>query len=224
MKPYRLLDNASDHGATLMLYQHGDEFSIRVEREGELMNSRNHHSEDQLAELACASIAARDAPRLLVGGLGMGFTLAAALSHVDASASVMVAELLPAVVRWNRVYLGAAAGFPLNDRRVTVVEADVGKVMRQYRGRFDAIMLDVDNGPDGFTRDANDALYNLRGLNNAYDALNAGGVLTVWSAFPDGAFTQRMCKVGFDVEQRSVRAYSTKSKARHTIWVGRRIC
>ncbi|MDX8413340.1 MAG: hypothetical protein R8J85_04560 [Mariprofundales bacterium] len=218
-----LLDTISEHGATLMLYQHGDAFSIRVDREGELMNSRNHYSEDQLAALACAHLAKIAAPRLLVGGLGMGFTLAAALSHANSSASVMVAELLPAVVGWNRDYLGAAAGFPLDDGRVTVVEADVGKVMRQHQGCFDAIMLDVDNGPDGFTRDANDALYNLRGLNSAYNALQPNGVLTVWSVLPDAAFTQRMCKVGFDVEQRSVRAYNTKSKVRHTIWVGRRI-
>ena len=220
MIPYRLLDTATEHDTTLRLYQRGVDFSIRVDKAGDLMNSRTHHSEDVLAELACRHIAGRDAPHLLVGGLGMGFTLAAALAHSDASARITVAELMSAVVRWNREYLGIVAGFPLDDERVSVLEQDVSKVMREHENGFDAIMLDVDNGPDAFTRDDNDALYGLRGLNNAFDALKPGGVLTVWSAFPDRAFTQRMMKVGFDVQERRVRAHKNRGNNRHTIWVG----
>jgi len=220
VNPYILIDTTSDHGATLRLYQRDDEFSIRVDKQGELMNSRLHHSENALAELACEHVTGVEDPQLLVGGLGMGFTLAAALSHTGTAAQVTVSELMPAVVCWNRKYLGVVAGFPLNDARVHVVEQDVGKVMHEHKNGFDAIMLDVDNGPDGFTRDDNDALYGLRGLNNAYEALKPGGVLTVWSACTDAAFTQRMLKIGFNVEERRVRAHTAKSGRKHNIWIG----
>jgi len=220
--PYSLIDSASEHGATLRLYQRGDEFSIRVDGQGELMNSRQHHSEDVLAELACARIRERKAPRLLVGGLGMGFTLRAALSHAPATARITVAELMPAVVRWNRAHLGALAGFPLDDARVTVQERDVGQIMREHRNGFDAIMLDVDNGPDGFTREDNDALYGYPGLNTAFEALRPGGALTVWSCAPDRAFTQRMRKVGFEVTEQDVRARAGGRGDRHHLWLGLR--
>jgi len=220
MIPFRLLDSTTEHGATLKLYQRGVDFSIRVEKTGELMNSRSHHSEDALAELACDVIADRPGARLLVGGLGMGFTLAAALARCRPDAVIRVAELLPAVVRWNREYLGIVSGFPLDDPRVTVLEQDVGKIMREQRGGYDAIMLDVDNGPDAFTCGDNDSLYGLRGLNAAYQALTPGGVLTVWSAFPDDAFTRRMMKVGFQVSQQRVRAHRNQADKRHTIWIG----
>lgn len=219
MIPYQLIDTATEHGTTLRLYQREDEFSIRVDKAGELMNTRQHNSEDVLAELACAKITGRSNAELLVGGLGIGFTLAAALSHSDATATVTVSELMPSVVRWNRDYMGAAAGFPLRDPRVVVLEQDVGRVMQEHRGHFDAIMLDVDNGPDAFTRDDNDSLYGLRGVNDAYDALKPGGVLTVWSAFGDEAFTQRLIKVGFTVEQQRVRAHKAQRGNRHTIWI-----
>ena len=218
--PYTLLDTCSDHGTTLKLYQRGDEFSIRVPKQGELMNSSLHNSEEALAKLACEHVTGLEAPHLLVGGLGMGFTLAATLAHTGSSARVMVCELMPSVVRWNHRYFGMVAGFPLDDERVYVVEQDVDKVMRENKGGFDAIMLDVDNGPDGFTRDDNDALYGLRGLNNAYDALKPGGVLTVWSAAPDEAFTQRMLKVGFRVKEKSVRAQSARRGVMHNVWIG----
>jgi len=220
MIPFRLIDTATEHGATLRLYQRGVDFSIRVDNAGDLMNSRQHHSEDILAELACTPVAGRKCPHLLVGGLGMGFTLAAALAHSGPDARITVSELMPAVVRWNREYLGILTGNPLDDERVTVLEQDVGQLMQEHKNDFDAIMLDVDNGPDAFTRDDNDSLYGLRGLNNAYTALKPGGVLTVWSAFPDERFTQRMMKIGFDVEQRRVRAHKNQAGNRHTIWIG----
>jgi len=222
MIPYRLIDTATEHDTTLRLYQRGVDYSIRVDKAGDLMNSRTHHSEDVLAELACKPVASRKNPHLLVGGLGMGFTLAAALSLVGPSARVTVSELMTAVVRWNREYLGIVAGCPLDDERVSVIEQDVGKVMYDHKNGFDAIMLDVDNGPDAFTRDDNDSLYGLRGLNDAYEALKSGGVLTVWSAFPDDAFTRRMMKVGFQVEQQRVRAHKNQASHRHTIWIGKK--
>ena len=220
MIPFKLLDTATEHGTTLRLYQSGADFSIRVDKAGDLMNSRTHHSEDVLAELACEHIAGRKSPHLLVGGLGMGFTLAAVLANTTPCARVTVSELLPAVVRWNREYLGIVAGFPLDDTRVEVVEQDVGKVMSEHQNGFDAIMLDVDNGPDAFTVDDNEALYGLHGLNNAYASLKPGGILTIWSAFPDTDFTQRMMKIGFDVEIRRVRAHAKQRSIRHTIWIG----
>lgn len=184
------------------------------------MNSRAHHSEDVLAELACARLGKRKRPRLLVGGLGMGYTLRAALDHAGAQARIIVSELLPAVVRWNREYLGGLAGHPLNDPRVEVLEQDVSKVMQQHPQGFDAIMLDVDNGPDGFTREDNDSLYGFYGLSNAYAALKPGGVLTVWSAAPDRAFAQRLQKSGFKVDERQVSAVKGKRGTKHTIWIG----
>lgn len=220
MIPFRLIDEATEHGTTLRLYQRGIDYSIRVDNAGDLMNSRTHHSEDVLAELACKPIANRNNVHVLVGGLGMGFTLAAALLHAGPKAKVTVSELMPAVVRWNREHLGIVAGCPLDDERVHVIEQDVGKVMQENQQGFDAIMLDVDNGPDAFTRDDNDSLYGFRGLNNAYDALKPGGILTVWSAFSDTAFTQRMKKVGFKVEQKRVAAHKSQKNTIHTIWVG----
>ena len=222
MIPYTLLDSVTEHGAVLRLYQRGDEFSIRVDQQGELMNSRLHNSEDVLAELACAHLNPKKPARLLVGGLGMGFTLRAALTHSGPQARVTVSELAPSVVRWNREHLGKLAGFPLNDERVDVLEQDVGKVMREHKGGFDAIMLDVDNGPDGFTREDNDSLYGYDGLNNAYAALKPGGVLTVWSSAPDRAFTERMMKVGFKVSEQRVYARIGKRGEKHNIWIGTR--
>lgn len=219
MIPFKLIDTTSHAGVMLRLYQRGDEFSIRVDKAGELMNSRAHNSEELLAELACRVIAGREKPHLLVGGLGMGFTLAAVLSHAGHDARITVSELIPAVVRWNRLYMGPLAGFPLNDGRVCVLEQDVCLVM-QAHDNFDAIMLDVDNGPSSFTHADNNALYNLRGLNRAFNALRPGGVLTVWSATSDPAFTQRMIMAGFEVTQQRAGSHKARRGNRHTIWIG----
>jgi spermidine synthase len=219
---YTLLDSSTEHGTTMHLFQRDDEFSIRVEKEdSELMNNEFHYSEDVLAKIACEHVHTREQPHLLIGGLGMGFTLASALKHSSASAKIIVSELMHAVVRWNQTYLAHLAEFPLHDNRVQVLEQDVGQVMTEHKNTFDAIMLDVDNGPDGYTRDSNDNLYGLQGLNNAYEALKPGGILTVWSAEPDIAFTQRMMKVGFEVEQQLVKAHPEQTSGpRHTIWSG----
>jgi len=150
----------------------------------------------------------------------MGFTLAAVLANTTPDARVTVSELIPAVVRWNREHMGEIAGFPLNDERVRVVEQDVGKVMLENKNSFNAIMLDVDNGPSAFTHAENDALYSLRGLKHAYDALKPGGVLTVWSASSDQAFTRHMTEVGFEVTEQRVGSHQSKRGNRHNIWIG----
>lgn len=223
MTPWTLLDTAQvpGNGGELRLYQRGSEFSIKLTGRGELMNSRVHGSEDALAEMTCARLVDGGAPRLLIGGLGMGFTLAAALRHLGSEAQVVVAELVPAVVSWNRGVLGEHAGCPLDDSRVTVRVGDVAGILRAERQAYDGILLDVDNGPEGLTRKANDWLYGVNGLNAAYGALRPHGVLAVWSAGPDRDFAQRLRKVGFDVDEVRVRAHGSKG-ARHVIWFARR--
>jgi spermidine synthase len=223
MIPWKLLDRAPVPGGKgeLMLYQRGEEFSIRVTARGELMNSRVHGSEDALAQLACARLAGRARPRLLIGGLGMGFTLAAALRELGPDAEVVVAELVPAVVAWNRGPLGAPAGYPLLDTRASVQEIDVARLLRSERDAYDAILLDVDNGPEGLTRDANDWLYGSAGLAATFAALRADGILAVWSAGGDSDFTDRLRRTGFEAEEIRMRARKSKG-AHHTIWLARR--
>lgn len=223
MIPWKLLDSAliPDNGGELRLYQRGGELSIRADMQ-ELMNSRVHHSEEALAELACEPIGARKKARVLVGGLGMGFTLAKALHCLRADAQVVVAELVPAVVAWNRTHLGHLAGFPLNDPRTRVHEGDVAELLREERGAYDAIMLDVDNGPEGFTRAANDWLYKRSGLRHAFTALRAGGMLAVWSAGKDAEFTARLAECGFSVREVSEKARGKRGGSRHHIWLALR--
>lgn len=223
MIPWVLLDVAPvpDGDAELRLYQRGKEFSIRVET-SELMNSREHHSEDELARLACAHIVGRRQARVLIGGLGMGFTLVAAASHLKKDASIVVAELIPEVVRWNQEELSVLNHNALRDPRVSIYNEDVGLVMRREKSGFDAIMLDVDNGPEGFTRDSNDALYGRKGLATAYAALKPGGVLTVWSANESRAFVTRLERQGFKVETVPIRSRENHKGAFHTVWVALR--
>jgi len=223
MTPWILLDSTQVPGNSgeLCLYQRGDEFSIKITGGGELMNSRVHGSEDALAEHTCARLMNCARLRLLIGGLGMGFTLAAALRHVGNQAQVIVAELVPTVVAWNKGPLRECAGDPLRDPRVTVKEVDVARMLIAGQQSYDAILLDVDNGPEGLSRKENDWLYSLNGLNEAYTALRPQGVLAVWSAGPDKDFLQRLRKVGFEVDEMRVRAHGSKG-ARHFIWFARR--
>jgi spermidine synthase len=223
MTPWILLDSAQvpGDGGELRLYQRGDEFSITIVGRGELMNSRVHGSEDALAEQTCARLVEGVKPRLLIGGLGMGFTLAAALRYLGEQAQVVVVELVPAVVAWNRGPLGECAGHPLQDPRVRVREGDVARVLMAGQQACDAVLLDVDNGPEGLTRRENDWLYSVDGLNAAYAALRPQGVLAVWSAGPDRAFLQRLRKVGFEVDEVRVRAHGSKG-ARHIVWFATR--
>lgn len=186
-----------------------------------LMSSRMHGSEQALATLALAHTPT-DAPCVLVGGLGMGFTLRATLDLLSADAAVVVAELLPAVVAWNRGPLGPLAGRPLDDARVAVDVEDVGQVLRSSPGRFDAVLLDVDNGPDAFTASTNAGLYDDRGIAAARDALRPGGVMAVWSAWEDRRFEQRLRYAGFTVRVERVRGRLKKGGPKHTIFIARR--
>ncbi len=223
MIPWEFLGSAEvpGDGGELRLFQRGEEFSIRVDG-AELMNSRMHGSEDSLAELACKRIEGRKSPHVLIGGLGMGYTLAAALGRLDDSARVTVAELVPEVVAWNRGPLGHLAGNPLSDKRASVREGDVALVLSSSKGAFDAILLDVDNGPDGLTREENDRLYSRAGLAAAFSALTPMGILAVWSAGPDRTFTRRLSDTGFKVEEVRVGARKGGKGGRHTIWLAQR--
>jgi spermidine synthase len=220
MIPWKLLDTARVSGSKteLRLYQRDKEFSIRVDRY-ELMNSRVYTSNDGFSELGCARIEGRRKPRVLIGGLGMGYSLRTALDLLPKDAEVVVAELVPQVVAWNRDYLGHLAGHPLRDPRVQVREMDVGVVLRESRGQFDLIMLDVDNGAEGLTRKANDQLYNRQGIATARDALRPEGVLGYWAAGPDQAFARRLREAGLDVKESSIRASKASRGVKHTIWL-----
>lgn len=221
MIPRILLGSAPipDTDKEMRLHQAGELFSITIPGRGELMNSRVHGSEKALAELACERLGDRAAPRLLVGGLGMGFTLAAALQVVGPGAEVVVAELVPEVVEWNRTFMGGPAGHPLDDVRTSVHVGDVAELIRQQPGGFDAILLDVDNGPEGLVRRDNDWLYSAAGLEAARVALRPHGVLAVWSASPDRRFSRRLHQAGFAVEEAVVRPHRAGKGSRHHIWL-----
>ena len=206
----------------LSLSQRNDEFAIRISGvSGDLMNSRMHHSEDALAEFACTRLSTTKNARILVGGLGMGFTLAAVLKTVAASAEVIVAELVPAVVDWNRGLLGKCAGRPLEDDRTHVHKGDVADLLKQGSDEFDAILLDVDNGPEAMTHSDNEWLYSPRGLKNIFQKLRPEGIVTIWSARADQQFTNRLKKTGFNVQLRTVRERPGKG-SRHTIFVAQK--
>ena len=206
-------------GGELRLMRRGQEFSIMA-GSIELMNSRLSGSEEALAGETIARLSGRPAPRLLIGGLGMGFTLRAALAALGPGAEVKVAELVPEVAAWARGPLAFLHGDSLTDPRVTVFEGDVGAVIAAPGEGFDAILLDVDNGPEGLMRRANDDLYDAYGLRQTAAALKPGGVLSVWSATPHSAFAARFAAAGFQVEELRVRANGKRGGARHVIWLG----
>jgi spermidine synthase len=223
MIPWTLLDTTTvpGDGNEMRLYRRGDELSIRVGGY-ELMNSRLYGSEDALASLVCGRLRDTRRVRVLVGGLGMGFTLAAVLRQVGRESEVVVAELVPAVVAWHRGPLAALSNGALDDPRVVIREVDVGEVIRGERGAFDAILLDVDNGPAGLTSKRNDRLYDPAGLRAAHEALRPGGFLAVWSAGADDRFTRRLRQAGFTTEEVPARGRGTRGGARYLIWLARR--
>ena len=223
MIPWELIERAQVPGDSgeLRLYRRGGEFSIRATG-GELMNSRVHGSEEALAELACERIAHRTRPHILIGGLGMGYTLAAALKRLGPTSLIVVAELVPEVVEWNMGPLAELAGHALEDERVTVIVGDVGNILQKEHQTYDAILLDVDNGPTGLTHKGNDRLYSKGGLDAAFAALRPGGVLAGWSAGADDAFTRRLRQAGFEVDEVNVRAGGKRKGRRHTIWLALR--
>nr|WP_272212164.1 hypothetical protein [Marinicella sp. W31]MDC2878071.1 hypothetical protein [Marinicella sp. W31] len=221
MIPWVELDESQIPGeaGTLRLKQRGTEFSIMLGA-NELMNSRLSGSEEALADLAAEMISGRAAPCVLIGGLGMGFTLRAALAVLPDDARIVVAELVPAVVRWARGPMAGVFNGSLDDPRVEIFEGDVSQLIAARKHAFDAILLDVDNGPDGLTRADNDRLYSLAGLAASKRALTKSGVLAVWSAHSDDRFTARMRKSGFETEAKTVRANARKRGLKHVIWLG----
>ncbi|MEM8682536.1 MAG: hypothetical protein AAGF72_03845 [Pseudomonadota bacterium] len=222
MIPRILLDTAPipDTDKVMQLYQSGDLFSIKIPGRGDLMNSRVHGSEKALADLACGKLGGNEKPRLLIGGLGMGFTLAAALKATGPNAEVVVSELVPEVVTWNRTLIGAPAGNPLTDARSSVYVGDVADLIRREPAGFDAILMDVDNGPEALVRRENDWLYSSAGLRSTRAALRPRGVLAVWSSSPDRAFSKRLRQAGFDVREHVVRPHRAGKGPRHHIWIG----
>ena len=219
MKVRELLATAQvPGGEELRLFRRDRDFMIVLDR-NELMNSRMSGSEEALATLTCALLKNRTNPRLLIGGYGMGFTLRAALAVLPAGASVVVAELVPEIIAWARGPMAKLTAGCLDDPRVSVVEGDVAAAIAAARGAYDAILLDVDNGPDGLTRAGNNGLYSASGLAAAKAALVPGGILAIWSAGDDPAFTRRLGANGFAANPTRVRARSNGKGAQHTIWL-----
>ncbi len=222
MIPWQHLDTAQvpGDGEPLRLMRRGAEFSIMTGGI-ELMNSRLSGSEEALATLAAERIGARARARVLIGGLGMGFTLRAALAAFGKDAEIVVAELVPGVVAWARGPLSELHGDSLSDPRTTIHEGDVGALIHAEAAAWDAILLDVDNGPGGLSRKENDGLYSPAGLAAAKHALRPGGVLEVWSSTRDNGFTARLKLAGYTVEEIGVRAHKGRG-ARHVIWMATR--
>ncbi len=222
MVPWIHLDTAAiPGGGELKLMRRGQEISVRLAG-NELMNSRLSGSEEAMARLAAARLSGRAAPAVLIGGLGLGFTLRAALACFGPAARITVAELVPAVVDWAEGPLAEIFGGCLADPRVAVRLGDVARLVTGARGAYDAILLDVDNGPEAFTVPSNDALYGPAGLGSLRAALRSGGVLAVWSAVPDDAFAARLRRVGFAVTEHRVKADRGKRGSRHVVWLAAR--
>ena len=222
MQPRELIAKARvPGGEELTLFRRGGDFMIVLDR-NELMNSRMSGSEEALATMTLDRLRGRRGPHLLIGGYGMGFTLRAALGALPPDGRATVAELVPEIIAWARGPMAELAAGCLDDSRVNVIERDVAAVIADVRGSFDAILLDVDNGPDGLVRQANDQLYSAAGLAAAKAALRPGGVLAIWSAAPDPRFTRRLKEAGFAVEEVAVRARSNGKGPRHVIWFATR--
>jgi spermidine synthase len=219
MKPQiKLATTQTPDGGEMELYQHDRDFSIKINGL-ELMNSRQHASEQELARLGCAHLSGRVAPCVLIGGLGMGYTLRQALDMLAPDASVVVSELLPAVVEWNRQYLGALNGQPLDDKRVALVSGDIFELISQSIARFDAILLDVDNGPSAMTDSGNQRLYGPAGIVACRRALRKQGSLAIWSTEPSKSFEQLLMGCGLQVRRYRVKAYPGSNATPLFIWV-----
>jgi len=224
MRHWTLLSEAPipGTGQTLCLYKGKDDYFIKIagSKSGyqELMNTRVHGSEDALGTLPCKRLSNPDNARVLIGGLGMGFTLAAALTELGEAAEVTVAELIPEVVEWNRGPLGEFSGRPLDDPRTVVHVGDVAKLMVKKKAYFDVIALDVDNGPEGLTKSTNSWLYSMRGIIATQDALRPGGMVAYWSAGQDRGFHDRLRRCGYTVEEIIARGHGNKG-SRYIIWL-----
>ncbi len=222
MLPWVLIDSAlTPEGKEIKCFRHDKDYSFKM-GSLELMNSRMHGSEDALAELACGEIKQFAKPKILIGGLGMGFTLRAALDQLPADAEVEIAEIMPSVVKWNREILGELTSHPLLDPRVRLHETDVAKLIKSARHQYDAILMDVDNGPQGLSLKGNAGLYNIKGIHSAYKALKPGGIWAIWSSGPDPVFSRHLHNINFEVEEVRVRARAVQKGAHYFIWLARR--
>lgn len=209
-------------GGELTLNQRDGDFYIRLQGvHGELMSSRMYSSELALAELGCAHLQAKENAKVLVGGMGMGFTLSAALKATSRSAKIVVAELVPEIIEWNKGPLGECAGRPLKDLRVQIYLGDVAELFMDQQANYDAVLLDIDNGPEAFTHDDNDDLYSLESLNAIKESLHPQGVLAVWSSWHDPSFTKKLKKTGFKASYKTVRAHKGKG-SKHTIYLAQK--
>jgi spermidine synthase len=221
MKPERLIDSTPTPGGDeLSLYERDGTYTLRISGI-ELMTSRAHDSEEKLASTAIGLVGRKRAPRVLVGGLGMGYTARAALDASPRPSEVVIAELLPAVVRWNRDHIGHLAGRPLDDPRATVVEKDFHTVVTESPGGFDVILNDVDNGPGGCALDRNERLYRPAGLEAIRRSLRPGGVLAVWCVEDDPRLVKAMAGAGFRAHAETIYARNAPKGHRHTIFIGR---
>ena len=219
MKPHiKLATTQTPDGGEMELYQHDRDFLIKINGQ-ELMNSRQNESERELARLGCAHLAGRKAPRVLIGGLGMGYTLRQALDMLGPDANVDVSELLTAVVDWNREYLGELTGQPLEDKRTDLITGDIFRLLSDSIGRFDAILLDVDNGPSPLTDSGNQRLYSATGIQACRRALRKNGCLAVWSSEPSKDFEQLLMSYGFHVRRYKVKAYKESNSTSRFIWI-----
>jgi len=222
VKPFELLGQTiSPDGSVMKLIRRGDEYLILVDG-AILMSNRMHGSEEALATFACQRMRTLERPSVLIGGLGMGFTLRATLDLLPSDAAVVVAELVPAVVQWNRGPLGPLAKHPLKDKRVRIETGDVAVTLTSRLGQFDAVLLDVDNGPAALTDSNNAGLYGSRGIAAAHASLKKVGVLAIWAAKEDRKFMQRLRDGGFDVQVQRPGGRLTKGGPRHTIFLARK--
>ena len=223
VKPTRqLAETMTPDGARLTLHEHDGSYCIRLNTE-ELMHSSVHASELKLGELATAPLASHAHPWVLIGGLGLGFTLKAVLEKLGPESTVQVAELIPAVVAWNREFLSGLNGALLSDPRVEVFETDVGQVIAQAgRARYDAVLLDIDNGPVAMVQEQNGRIYDRAGLERIATVLKPGGRLVVWSAWPDHAFARRLGEAGFMVQMVPAKLYPNAKRCAYTIFVADR--
>ena len=219
MKPHiKLATTRTPDGGEMVLYQHDHDFSIKINGQA-LMNSRQHESEMELARLGCAHLSGHAAPRVLIGGLGMGYTLRQTLDMLGPNAKVVVSELLPAVVDWNREFLGELNGQALDDNRTELITGDIFQLLSRSIGEFDAILLDIDNGPHAITDSRNQQLYSSTGIQTCRRALRKQGCLAIWSAEPSKAFEQLLMSCKFHVRRYKLPAYKQSNKKSLFVWV-----
>jgi spermidine synthase len=216
----QLAETHTSDGKAVTLHERDGVYYIRVDGI-ELMSTRRVSSEERMAELGCSPLKDLPNPSVLIGGLGFGFTLKAALTHLPASAHVVVSEILPAVVSWNSNPAYGLAGAALADKRVKLIERDVLEVMEEHPNGFDTILMDVDNGPAAFSTEGNQRLYEPPGLALAYQALRPGGHLVVWSAEPAHFFERSLTRAGFKVSLERTRAHTT-SGGWHVLYIGQK--